>query len=192
MQLYSTLLPAIIALCFACADHGNAGKILNNKPSDPVSRRDSLVAQLAAMKTDTLDCSAEAYWNIVAKGNAYVPDLIELLTDTTPTSIYNGCKNGNLNVGELSWFALEEIGDFPVYVVTRIQFDVIEMKDGWSCWSFYGYLFENSNKPALQEKVRDFYETSQFRFVRFSGDQLTDCRRLHHITGRYKWKKKGE
>ncbi len=95
--------------------------------------KDSLISELANMETDTLDCIADIYWQIIGKGKQYIPNLIESLTDTTPTNIYHGYKNGKLNIGELSYFALEEIGDFPAFVVTQIQFDIIEIKDGWHC-----------------------------------------------------------
>ena len=98
------------------------------------------------METDTLDCSAEVYWQIIGKGASYIPKLIESLIDTTPTHIYHGCKEENLNIGEVSYFALEEIGDFPAFMVTQIQFDLMEMHNGWGCWNFYEYLFDNRNK----------------------------------------------
>ncbi|WP_430404752.1 hypothetical protein [Fluviicola sp.] len=148
---------------------------------------DSLILKLAEMKTDTLDCSADAYWQIIAKGKEYIPKLIAALTDTTPTSIYNLCKGGNLNIGDLCYFALEEIGDFPAYIVTRIQFDVIEVKDNWSCWSFYEYLFDNRNKLEYQEKAKTFYEKSTFKFVKFPNSKMTDCMKMYNITGRYKF-----
>ena len=150
--------------------------------------KDSLIAELVNMKTDTLDCSADIYWKIIGKGKSYIPKLIESLTDTTSTNIYHGCKNGKLNIGELSYFALEEIGDFPAFVVTQIQFDVIEIKDGWHCWSFYDYLFDNTNKKEYQEKVKSFYEKSQFEYVEYPDSVITDCMKENSIKGKYKWK----
>lgn len=47
------------------------------------------------MKTDTLDCSADVYWKIIKRGKEYIPLLIEGLTDTTKTNIYNYCKKAN-------------------------------------------------------------------------------------------------
>jgi hypothetical protein len=155
---------------------------------DLIISTDSLISQLAFMKTDSLDCSADVFWKIVSKGKAYIPKLIESLTDTTMTNIYHGCKTQKLNIGELSYFALEEIGDFPAFVVTQIQFDVISIQNGWSCWSFYDYLFNNKNKVEYQNKVKDFYGKSQFEFVKYQDSSITDCMRKHSITGRYEWK----
>lgn len=149
--------------------------------------KDSLIAELANMKTDTLDCSADVYWKIIGKGKSYIPKLIESLTDTTSTSIYHGCKEGKLNIGELSYFALEEIGDFPTFVVTQIQFDFIEIKDGWRCESFYDYLFDDNNKKEYQDMVRAFYEKSLFEFDEFPDSLITHCMRDYSINGKYRW-----
>ena len=83
----------------------------------PISK-DSLISELRNMKTDTLDCSADVYWKIIKRGKEYIPLLIEGLTDTTKTNIYNYCKKGKLNTGEVCYFALEEIAEFPAYAVS--------------------------------------------------------------------------
>lgn len=153
------------------------------------STKDSLIAELANMDTDTLDCTADAYWQIVGKGKSYIPKLIEGLTDTTPTNIYHGCKGASLNIGELCYFALEAIGDFPVFAVTKIQFDVIDIKDNWHCWSFYEYLFDDQNKKEFQDMMRTFYEKSQFKFEKYPDSVITDCMRNYSINGKYRWKK---
>jgi hypothetical protein len=69
----------------------------------------NMVDSLTYMNYDTLDCSADLYWRIVAKGKEAVPSLIEKLTDTTPTQVLFHCKKGTLNVGEVAYFALQEI-----------------------------------------------------------------------------------
>lgn len=167
--------------------HAYSANKLNIVSDHSTIGTDSLILKLAEMKTDTLDCSAAIYWEIVGKGKEYIPKLIESLTDTTPTNIYHGCKGGNLTIGELSYFALEEIGDFPAFVVTRIQFDVIKLMDGWRCWSFYNYLFNNHNKLEYQKKAKIFYQKSQFKFVPFPDSKITDCMRIYHIKGKYQF-----
>jgi hypothetical protein len=195
LAIYSTL----FLLLFSCASQSSEkvqvnseNEIVENTESKLVQNfsitKDSLIAELANMKTDTLDCSADVYWKIIGKGKAYIPTLIESLTDTTPTNIYHGCKKEKLNIGELSYFALEEIADFPAFVVTQIQFDVIEINDGWHCWSFYDYLFDNRNKPEYQEKVKTFYEKSQFEFIEYPDSVITNCMKENSIKGKYKWK----
>lgn len=148
----------------------------------PVSR-DSLISKLPSMKTDTLDCSADVYWKIIKRGKESIPLLIESLTDTTMTNIYNRCKKGNLNVGEVSYLALEEIADFPAFVVTHIQFDVIS--DG--CWSFTDYLYDNKNKPEYQKMVRTFYQPNSYVFKKYKKSELTDCYKMYGIEGEYEW-----
>ena len=167
---------------------GNADSLnelkTNSNIGEYIVSKDSLISQLAEMKTDTLDCSADVYWKIVKRGKESIPLLIESLTDTTITNIYDHCKKGNLNVGEVSYFALEEIAEFPAFVVTHIQFDVIT--DG--CWSFYDYLYNNKNKPEYQKLVRIFYQSNIYKYDEFKKTELTDCHKKYGITGKYKWK----
>jgi hypothetical protein len=73
----------------------------------------SMVDSLQYLKVDTLDCNASLYWRIVAKGDKAIPFLIDKLNDTTPTKISNSCKATKLNVGEVSYFALQQIAFFP-------------------------------------------------------------------------------
>jgi hypothetical protein len=153
---------------------------VDNKPStynsvDFEKSRDSLISLLPNMKSDSLDCSADIYWRIIKRGKESIPLLIESLTDTTMTNVYNHCKNDKLNVGEVSYFALEEIAEFPAFVVTQIQFDVI---DGHGCWNFFYYLFDNKNKKEYQKKVRDFYASNKYIYAKFSTKELNDCRKI--------------
>lgn len=146
--------------------------------------KDSLISQLAKMTSDTLDCSAEVYWRIIQRGKKSIPLLIESLTDTTMTNIYNHCKKGRLNIGEVSYFALGEIADFPAAAVTHMQFDVFDN----GCWIFYEYFFDNKNKPKYQKLVETFYQTNQYTFEKFNKTELNDCYKKYKITGRYKWR----
>lgn len=147
--------------------------------------KDSLILLLPDMKSDSLDCDADIYWRIIKRGKASIPLLIESLTDTTMTNVYDHCKKGKMNIGEVSYFALEELAEFPAFVVTQIQFDLI---DEHGCWSFYDYLFDNKNKKAYQKKVRSFYNSNRFVFEKFDAKDLNDCRKKYEIEGKLKWK----
>lgn len=184
-------LSILILIIFSCTNTTENKSEIKTEETEIISKvsNDPLIAKLAKMETDTLDCSADVYWEIVGKGKAYIPKLIESLIDTTSTNIYHGCKSKNLNIGELSYFALEEIGDFPAFVVTKIQFDVISInEDGWSCWSFYDYFFDDKNKVHYQSKVKSFYEKSKFEFEEHPDSIITNCMKKYSINGRYKWK----
>src|SRR4030095_9482030 len=74
-----------------------------------------MVDSLKYLKHDTLDCNADIYWRIVAQGDKAIPFLIDNLNDTTQTNISFHCKQTKLNVGELSYFALQQIGEFPAF-----------------------------------------------------------------------------
>ena len=66
----------------------------------------SMIDSLKYLKSDSLDCSADLYWRIIAKGNDVIPFLIDKLTDTTSTNIKSDCKKIKLNVVEVSYEAL--------------------------------------------------------------------------------------
>lgn len=182
----------ILPVCFililiACRPAGSKKTSETYTASTYLNSEDSLIAALSNMPCDTLDCRANTYWEIVGKGQAILPYLIDHLTDTGPTPIYHGCKGGNLNIGELCYFAMTEIGSFPAFVVTNIQFDVVDMKSGWNCWSFYDYLFSDGNKTSYQKKASAFYQNSKFQFVPYPDSVITDCMRESSITGRFDW-----
>lgn len=120
----------------------------------------SMVDSLQYLKADTLDCKADLYWRIIAKGKMAIPFLIDKLHDTTSTSVAYRCKKTKLNVAEVAYFALREIAFFPAFDITHIQFDVI--KNG--CWSFFDYFFNNANKKSYQTLVRQWYDANKTKF----------------------------
>lgn len=147
--------------------------------------KDSLISLLPSMKSDSLDCNADIYWKIVKRGKTSIPLLIESLTDTTMTNVYDHCKKSRLNVGEVSYFALEELAEFPAFVVTEIQFDFFDEN---GCWSFFDYFFDNKNKKEYQQKVKDFYTKNNYVFEKFENQELNECHRKHKIEGKLKLK----
>lgn len=148
----------------------------------PVSQ-DSLISQLPRMQTTHLDCAADVYWKIIKRGKASIDPLIESLTDTTETTIYDPCKKGRLTIGEVAYFALEEIAEFPAFAVTNIQFDYYN----GDCWSFFEYFFDHSNKHDYQNKVSTFYQSNQFTYSKFKKSELTACHLQYEIEGKYRW-----
>ncbi len=147
--------------------------------------KDSLILKLPEMNNDTLDCEADIYWKIIKRGKASIPFLIESITDTTLTNIYDYCKKGKLTVGEVSYFALNEIAEFPEFSVTHIQFDVVEN----GCWNFFDYLFNTKNKPEFQKMVRSFYHSNTYEYYEFKQTELTECYKKYGILGKYKLKR---
>jgi hypothetical protein len=188
------VLAIFFVLLTSCNDSNpyNSGELPEGKPAFSnstgrlIKHKDSLISMLPTMKTDTFDCTADIYWKIIQRGKASIPLLIESLTDTTMTNIYDDCKHGKLNIGEVSYFALQEIAEFPAFLVTHIQFDLI-VND---CWNFYGYFFDNRNKKDYQKMVYDFYNTyntNKYVFVKYDKKELNKCYRLYKIEGKLKW-----
>jgi hypothetical protein len=149
----------------------------------------SMVDSLRFIKSDTFDCQAGIYWRIIQKGKEAIPFLIEKLTDTTPTNIRYHCKKTPLNVGEVAHFALLEIASFPAFLVTRIQFDLIDVnEDGSSCWNFYEFLFMNKNKARYQKSMRDWYEREKTKYKLIRIAKRTQCQIRYGIRSYYDWK----
>lgn len=146
----------------------------------------SMVDSLQYLKVDTLDCNASLYWRLVAKGDKAIPFLIDKLNDTTLTKLSNSCKATKLNVGEVSYFALQQIAFFPAFVITHIQFDVIYSND---CWSFFDYFFNNGNKRQYQDLVRKWYDSNKekFKAQKISKKKMTECQKKYHIDKYLMW-----
>ncbi len=149
-----------------------------------------MVDSLPFIKSDTLDCSAALYWKIIAQGEKAIPFLIDKLTDTTQTLVRFHCKQTTLNAGEVAQFALTEIAFLPEFYITKVQFDFIGVdKTGQGCWSFYDFLFINSNKSFYQTKIREWYarEKGKFRMQYIAEKHKTSCQRLYGIDKYYNW-----
>ena|SRR5258705_10929407 len=146
-----------------------------------------MVDSLKYLKHDTLDCKADLYWRIVAQGDKAIPFLIDKLNDTTQTNVSFHCKQSKLSVGELSYFALNQIGDFPAFTITHIQFDEI---DNNGCWSFYEYFFNNDNKPSYQRLVREWFNNNgkKFKVQKISKKKQTNCQKQFNIHTHYRWR----
>ena len=146
----------------------------------------SMVDSLQCLKTDTLDCSATLYWKIVAQSDKAIPFLIDKLNNTTITNISHKCKATKLNVGEVAYFALQQIAFFPPFVITHIQFDVFY---GNGCWSFFDYFFNDANKEHYQYLVRQWYNTNKakFRVQKISKKKQTACQKQFNIDKYLMW-----
>ena len=160
---------------------------LNKLPFAQDSDLKSMVDGLRFIKADTLNCNADLYWRIIAKGKAAIPFLIEKLTDTTPTSIKYHCKKTKLNVGEVAHFALTQIAEFPAFAVTKIQFDFFTNA---GCWIFYEYLFNNTNKAVYRKSVQEWYDkqNGKYKPKRISKKDRSPCQILFGIDTFYRWK----
>jgi len=154
-----------------------------------------LTDSLQYVTGDSIGCESSIFWRIVAKGEAAIPYLIDKLTDTTLTPVKHHCKTTPLNVGELAYFALVEIADFPAFMVTRIQFDVITIDEstGKYCWTFYDFLFLNRNKARYQKNMRDWYarEKKEYKKIVIPPRKRTGCQKKYGIGTYYRWRGKG-
>lgn len=149
-----------------------------------------MVDSLQYLQADTLDCNAGLYWRIISKGDKAIPFLIDKLTDTAQTSIKHHCKNTRLNVGEVAQFALTQIANFPAFLITKIQFDAIIIDDtGEGCWSFYDFLFINSNKLRYQKDIRSWYDKEKFNYKleKISKEKRNACQMQYGIDTYYRW-----
>lgn len=153
-----------------------------------------LTDSLQYITGDSIGCESDISWRIVAQGEPAIPYLIDKLTDTTLTPVKHHCKSTPLNVGELAYFALIEIADFPAFAVTHIQFDVftIDESTGKYCWTFYDFLFLNRNKALYQKNMRDWYarEKKQYKKIVIPSGKRTGCQKKYGIASYYRWRNK--
>ncbi len=150
----------------------------------------AMIDSLQFSRADTFNCKAEIYWRIVSQGKEAIPLLIDKLTDTSLTNFRFHCKKTKLNVGEVAHFLLNEIAYFPAFLVTKIQFDTFELDEtGQLCWSFYNFLFINSNKPRYQKSVREWYdqEKAKYKAIKISNKDQTECQKQFRIDTYYRW-----
>ena len=158
--------------------------------SAQTTRLQSMVDSLRYLTTNTLDCSAGLYWRIIAQGDKAIPFLIDKLTDTTPTMVKYHCKKTSLNVGEVAYFALDEIAYFPTFLVTKMQFDLITIDEtGQECWSFYDFFFINANKLRYQRSVWEWYNKEQPRYKakKIPAKEQTKCQKQYGINTYFNW-----
>lgn len=142
-----------------------------------------MVDSLMYTKNDSAFGYSSIFWRIVQQKKLAIPYLIDKLNDTAITLVTYECKKSNLNVGDIAYFALDQIGDFPASTVMQSQFDVYS----GNCWSFYYWLFDNYNKPECKKKVSEFYSTSQFKWVVIPEKERSKAQKKYHITGHYEW-----
>ena len=151
------------------------------------------IDSLKFMKADSLNCNAKLFWEIVSKGKQAIPYLIERLDDSTLTNQSFHCKDSKLTVGDICYFAIDNIIELPEFYVFHIQFDVI---DG-DCWPFYYYLFDNKSKTEIKKSVQKWYSRNKrkYKWEKFnlppsyrsypSHLLLWDCLERYRVKGRY-------
>ncbi len=148
-----------------------------------------LVDSLKFLETDTLDCTADIYWKIIAQKEKAIPYLIDKLTDTTPTKIRYDCKKTPLNISEVSYLALTEIADFPIFDITGYQFDHID-RNGCSGFHLWYFFTDNlGHKPEFQKSVRKWWAKNKKKYMWHLAPRkyLTECRKKYGIKGHYSY-----
>lgn len=145
---------------------------------------DSLILELEFLDQDGYTKDSSAYWELVKIGEPAIPYLIENITNNTRTKCSSICReDGTLTIGDISYSALNKIADFPAFLVTGIQFCVIDMN---GCGSFSEYLYNDENKEHLQSKCRDFYNRVSFKTVKLDSIEITAGHLTYGLTEKLK------
>jgi hypothetical protein len=151
-----------------------------------------LVDSINLINADSIDCNTAIYWRIVAKGKEAIPFLFDKLMDSAITNVQHPCKMKTLTAGDIAFLALNQIADFPAFVVLKIQFDVFSHNEkGKLCWSLYDFVFTNASKKYIQQHYKDWWEKEQksYKEVKLKSDELQDClKKTYGITKHYRWK----
>ena len=130
-------------------------------------------------------CGDSTYWSIVKLGKPALPALIELIGDSSKTSIDRPCSKEKLTLGDLAFKIVDEIISLPLFEITRMQFCVI----GGNCDLGFadGYLdFVARDRQRIMLQVKSWYEQNDGRIKekRLSKHISNDCRRANAIDHR--------
>lgn len=104
-----------------------------------------------------------SYSKILKHGTAAIPTLINLLTDTTITSINNKCSNQNCRQGDIAFFLINNIEFVPYSKLTATQWCIVgncgSIPDG-----FFEY-FNKNRKEFQQQYLSYFYSKERIKFI---------------------------
>ncbi len=140
------------------------------------------IDSLRYLKNQPFDCNS-IYWKVVASGKEAIPILIEKLTDTTPTQIKLTCKSANVKLGDICYVALEEIFNFPIFYITKRQFDFYDEK---GCR--VGVLDHlDSHRQEYKEQIENYYLRfkSDLKYVKYDKSYKNICKEKNKISGYY-------
>lgn len=112
-----------------------------------------------------------AYWKIIVGKLGVVPNLIELLDDSTPTSagiIYFG---GNYTVGDIAFTAISEIiRGIPIQDFLKNWCEYDSTKAGGNYWDFVRE--SNSNRDKLKCWFAAWYKNNKDNLVWVKDDNM--------------------
>ncbi len=159
-----------VALCMFFFTHDTFGQ----------ERIGNQIDSLRYLGVDAFNCNS-AIWQIIAKRKEAIPYLINLVGDSSLTSVNYHCKkDGKMKVGDVAFYALDEIVSVPMTYVTGRQFDLFH--DGCQEW-VYDYIEEN--RLVFQQQLQKWYQESKENFIweRYEEKYLTECQRKNYIFG---------
>ena len=156
----------------------------------PLSDKLTLLSSVSDIPFDSCptpynDCGDNIIWEIVKHGKSAILPLIEKMSDTTYSKTYykeNG-KVIRIQTGVIAYLALEQIISLPIAKITGHQFDVFTC--GWYPYGLIGSLNSFKFRKTFQNKIRDYYTNTSFKWVKYSKDVISRCARIHGITGHY-------
>jgi hypothetical protein len=129
-------------------------------------------------------CGSKIFWKVVQQKDTIIPFLIDGLTDTTTTEAYVPNFGGQYAVGDIAYFALNEIiNEVPTFELLGVAFD----SQGCGFCSYWNYLRNDiANRKRFQNRVRNWYKTNKSNLIWVpSGQPFTG----HHNGGMFQLKK---
>jgi hypothetical protein len=131
-----------------------------------------------------IGCGSKIFWTVVQQKEAIIPLLIDNLTDTTTTPAYVPNLGGQYAVGDVAYFALNEIIDgIPTFKLLGVRFD----KHGCGFCAYWNHLRADlKNRERFQKAVRQWYNKNKPNLVWVSsGAPFTG----HHNGGMFHLRK---
>jgi len=134
------------------------------------------------------NCYDSVLCEIISKGKAIVPDLINKMTDDEVLKeMYIPFFPAEYTVADIAYVAIQEIiPDIPTYKLLGISLD----KDCGSC-SYWKHLQSKKNRKKFQKNVRIWYEKNKDNLVWVENPDSAmgwvtgDCSQPHPLGGHY-------
>jgi len=109
------------------------------------------------------NCSDPVFNEVVRKGKAIVPDLINKMTDTRKLKgMYVPITGGEYTVADIAYIAIQEIiSDIPTFELLGFPLDEI-----CGVCSYFRYVRESKkNRKKFQKVVREWYEENKDNLI---------------------------
>lgn len=133
-------------------------------------------------------CGNAVFWRVVQQKQMVIPDLINMLTDTTQTAATVPNFGGQYAAGDVAYAALKEIiHGVPTFKLLGVKFD----NNGCGYCAYWNHVrMDIRNRKKFQDKVRDWYDKNKtnLTWINSNDFSICDCASPHPNGGHFELK----